>query len=83
MVFARGVWVSAPRQNTAGTANRDFRGRRKYVPVGCGRAFLRCAILLRAERPGFAVLANPLGALRLAPGAHAPESLYLRSRLRS
>jgi hypothetical protein len=73
--------MSAIRQSAAAIANRDFLGRRKYVPVGCGRAFLRFAILLRAKRPGFAILANPLGALRLAPGAHAPESLYLRSRL--
>ncbi len=60
----------------AATAKKTFRGRRKYIHVGCGRGFSRFAILLRAKSPGFAVLAKPLGALRLAQPRTPPKALF-------
>jgi outer membrane lipoprotein carrier protein len=68
-------------EDPATIAEMAFRGRRESIPLeAAGAPFCAAQSCFRAERPGFAVLANPLGALRLAPGAHAPENPFLRSR---
>jgi len=69
------VFGSAP------LVKKRFGRRRTSIHGVCGRALLRCAVLLRAESPGFAALANRLGALRLARGARAAESGLFRSAL--